>query len=206
MTFNLSLAQKEVEDDPKLVKASSELETRTDPITHKPYKVDVTEGGITIDKSKAPAIMLDGPLGHQYTEILNRVLSKESMGAIVAALSVEEDDAKGPTSGTPTGFVDVSADGVAKNGEHGTSQGYLYVADGTDLPSTELTRVMSRLIERKNENPNANVGVVLAAEGKLCHTAESLVKHATSLGVQVAIRPMAIGQMVVQMAKKTSGK
>ena len=206
MSFNLSLAKDEVKDDPNQVKASTELQTRIDPMTQKPYKVDVTEGGITIDKSKAPAIMLDGPLGHQYTEILNRVLSKENMGAIVAALSAEEEDAKGPTSGTPTGYVDVGMDGTTQNGEHGTAQGYLYVADGEHLPSTELTRVMSRLIEKKNEDPNANLGVVLASEGRLCSTAESLVRHATSLGVKVAIRPSAVSQMVVDMARRTKGK
>lgn len=206
MSFNLSLAKKEVEDNPELVKASTTYPEKVDPMTGRKYEQNVTDGGVTIDKSKAPALVLDGPVGYQVTELLDRVLSKESMSALLAAYEDDSADAKtgdAQHSGDPTGTVDVNLNtGAAVNSSVQAGAGYLYVADVDKLGSGDVVSVLNRLDQVKRENPDAEVSLALVGSGAITPTVESLMSNAHRFGVRVSATKHGINAMVADMLKK----
>lgn len=189
-TFNLSLvASKAPLSD---VQATTKLETVTDPNTDQPVEQTITKDGITIDKSMAPRLVIDAPIGHMYTELLNKELSIESMGAIIAAA---EDDSVRPTH---TGNVAIGSQGPLMETNDGNS-GYIYIVDADTLESSALGEIASKFLDRKTANPSQKLGLAMISNGRPTSTVESLTRVVKGCGVDVAYTPEGLVTMACRM-------
>lgn len=193
-TFDLSLAAPiKAEGD---VKASKDYPVHKDPETGEKTLEKTTDGGITIDKSKAPVLKLDGPMGHYYTELLNKELSLESMSAIAAMSSIEEQDEGNELSGKVT--VDTQGARIEDNG----NEGYIYVVNADTLESKDLRAISDNFLKKRLENPKRQLGIAMVSEGNPSPTLESLTNILQSADVRVTYSR----QGVVRMAKEMIGK
>lgn len=179
-TFDLSLAAKP--QAVSAVKASEQDSKVKDPKTGQMEPQTITDGAITIDKSGAPKLKLDGPLGHMYTELLNRELSLESMGAIVAAAD-EVMDTEAQTNSNP-GTVAVS-NGVASIEQPNNDLGYVYIFKVNNLESQALGEISKKMINHRLNHPKANIGLAAITEGKTTETLEALIRCVKPLGVDI---------------------
>lgn len=179
-TFNLSLAAKP--EAVSTVKASEQYSKVKDPKTGQMEPQKITDGAITIDKSGAPKLKLDGPLGHMYTELLNRELSLESMGAIVAAAD-EVMDSEVDTNATP-GTVAVS-NGLASIEQPNNDLGYVYVFKVNSLESQALGEISKKMIDHRIKHPSSKMGLAAIVEDNTTPALESLIRCVQPLGVQI---------------------
>lgn len=192
MSFNLSLVSTPPQGE---VKTSVDLPSKVNPDTGAVEKDTVTEGGITIDKAKAPQLVLDGPLGHMYTELLNRELSLESMGAVVAAAKDSEEEieqAPGKVAMTPTGPIREQAD---------PSAGYIFVTDGDTLKPSDRNDISVQLLKQRREHPDMPVGLAMLSSGNPSPTLESLTRCMEAAGVRITYLKSGLTSMARSMVK-----
>ena len=175
-TFDLSLAAKP--EAASAVKASDQYTKVKDPKTGQMERQTITDGAVTINKAGAPKLKIDGPLGHMYTELLNRELSLESMGAIVAM------DTEVDTNATP-GMVAVS-NGLASIEQPNNDLGYVYIFKVGSLESQALGEISKKMINHRLSNPKANIGLGAITDGKTTASLESLIRCVQPMGVRVA--------------------
>jgi hypothetical protein len=180
-TFDLSLAAKP--EAASAVKASDQYTKVKDPKTGQMERQTITDGAVTINKAGAPKLKIDGPLGHMYTELLNRELSLESMGAIVAAAD-EAMDTEVDTNATP-GMVAVS-NGLASIEQPNNDLGYVYIFKVGSLESQALGEISKKMINHRLSNPKANIGLGAITDGKTTASLESLIRCVQPMGVRVA--------------------
>ncbi len=179
-TFDLSLAVK-----PSQVKASPDYAKVKDPKTGQEVKQTITNGAITINKADAPALKIDGPLGHMYTELLNKELSLESMGAIIAAV----DDVTKATDAQNEANSEVGKV-IVENGEprierEKSDEGYVFVMNADTMESQALGEISSKFIKHRLNNPNGKTGLVAISEGSPSPSLESLINCLRPLGTQI---------------------
>lgn len=189
-TFDLSLSVRPSTSGD--VKASMLPEKKFDEKQNQMVPQTITDGAISIEKGNSAALKLDGPLGHMYTELLNKELSMESMGAIVAASSstaspVEAD--AGKVSMTTQGpIVDTPDNG-----------GYIYVVPGDDLKSDDLHTISSKLLSHRLKNPDSPVGLAMISEGKPSATMESLTRCLAPAGIRTTFLKSGLKDMARSM-------
>lgn len=196
-TFDLSLAAKPAAMS--TVKASEQYSKVKDPKTGDMEKQTITDSAVTIDKSAAPKLKLDGPLGYMYTELLNKELSLESMGAIVAAADSAIDAALVDDGSTP-GMVAV-VNGQARIEQPDNQEGYVYVMSADTMESQALGEISAKMIEHRLKAPKAQLGLIALSEGKPSASLESLVKCLTPLGVKVAMTKDSGAEMIQSYLK-----
>lgn len=193
MSFNLSMVAAAAPQGE--VKASPQANLVKDPKDGEMKPQTVTDGGITIDKSKAPEIRLDGPVGYMYTELLNRELSNESMAAVVhAAMDAQQEDpaTPGKVAMTPNGPVVERANPNA---------GYVFVTKGDDLQPADVMPIMDKVLNARRLNPDMPVGVAMITDGRPSATMESLSRCLAPSGIQVTYLESGLTDMVRRMAK-----
>lgn len=202
--FNLSLAheQKAAEEAEKLkqLQANPNLEQTVDPDTGEKKLVTHTDSGIDINKGKAPALVLQGPLGHMYTEELNRVLTKENLVATTQAYKQSEQARVGSPSQNPTGYIETSDQGATVELDV-DGDGYLYVVDGETLTADGMMRATTAILDQQRQFPDKVVSLGLSAKGKLSHNAESLLNCMVKAGVKVAVSHSGIRDLGLAVAR-----
>lgn len=183
-TFNLSLAVKPT--DSSEVKASKDHEVVKDEKGQE-HKQTTTAGGLDIDKSKSPVLKIDGPLGHMYTELLNKQLSLESMGAVIAAVdNIDQIDAQTQEIMADTGKVSISNNQASIDQPHG-ELGYIYVLNADTLESKELYEVSKKLIDRRLNSTTTPIGLIAISEGSPSETLETLVNIIKPLDATICL-------------------
>lgn len=196
MTFNLSLVGKN--EQTSEVKASKQTQVKQDSETGKNEQEKVTSGGIPIDKKQAPVLVLDGPLGHYYTELLNATLTNESMGAIVSAAMEDTSDEYqgelGKVSVTPMGPITDALD---------TGVGYVYVTDSKSITPSNSRDITDKLISMKTKNPNRPVGLAAFVKSEMTPTMESMYRCLSAAGIECRFLPSGFERMVNVMIKGT---
>lgn len=190
-TFNLSLvASKAPVSD---IQASPKLQTVENPKTGEMQEQTITKDGITIDKTIAPKLILDAPVGHTYTELLNKELSNESMGAIIAAAdtdSVQTPEYTGNVEVTPQGSsIETTTDNA----------GYIYIVEADTLESSALGEISSKFLDRRTRNPSQKLGLAMISDGKPTSTVESLTKIMNACGVPVTYTKEGLVSMASRM-------
>lgn len=196
-SFDLSLA---MPTKPKGdVMASQKYDKKLDPDTGRPIEQTVTEAGVTINKDKAPAPMLDGPLGYKYTKLLDTELSLESMAAIAAAAGAAgvEDEVELPP-GTP-GFVAMGKTGPII--EDDTDAGYIYIVPADTLTDVDFGEIAQNFISKRAEAPDRPLGLAMLIQDKPSATLESLYKTLTPIGVRVTTMESGLISMIHAMKK-----
>lgn len=200
-SFNLSTTDQSIQNNlkaPTDVKASREYDKTVDPKTGEEKDKQVSKDGVNIDKSKSPYLELGGPLGHMYTELLNKVLAtNESMASVVSAAG-EAAEAAEDTTNIPTGFVAIH-DGGVRSEVTGDVRGYLHVVDAA-MNRTEMMDTLSAISTRKIQNPDQPIG--LAIVGDMTPTSESLISHVGRMGVPMAISQSAALTLAMRLWKK----
>lgn len=198
MTFDLSLAE---------VKASKEYDKTVDGKTGEVKDKTVTDGGVRIDKSRAPKIIADGPLGYKYTELLNQTLTNENMSAIVAAAEdADEGVADRPVgeTGLPTGYVAVG-DGHVVNEIDTTDIGYVYVVDAGDVKTADMMQIASDVLSVKNQYPDRPIAVGVIDSGRVSDAGAQVVEALLKADIAVAVTQEGFLRMVKAMAVKMKG-
>lgn len=193
-TFDLSLAAPmQAEGD---VKASRDYPVHKDPETEEKTLEKTTDGGITINKSKAPAIMLDGPMGHYYTELLNKELSLESMTAIAAMSSMDEQSEGEESSGK------VTVDSQGAHIEDTGSEGYIYIVNADTLEAKDLRTISDNFLKKRLEDPKRQLGIAMVSEGNPSPTLESLTNILQSADVKITYSRQGVVNMAKEMIQK----
>lgn len=195
-TFNLSMVASRT--PPSDVQASPNPDTVTNPKTNEVEKQTITKDGIEIDKSVAPKLVLDAPVGHMYTEMLNKELSLESMGAIVAAA---EADVVVDAPNEHTGTVAVGPQGATMDTGK-DSNGYIYIVNADTLESQALGEIANKFLDRKTKTPDMKLGLAMISEGNPTATVESLTRIIKACGAEVTYSQSGL----IDMAKRMLGK
>lgn len=195
-SFDLSLAVVKPTDSE--VKASQQYTTKVDPKTDQPVRQTITDGGVTINKSMAPKLMLDGPLGYKYTELLNKTLSLESMSAIVAASDMSTED----TSNINHDPGKLSITGQDMSIESDPHAGYVYVVSADTLESRDIAEISSKLINQRLKSESKPIGLAMLTQGNPSPVIESLVGCIEHLGVTVTYTPEGLKSMISLMIKE----
>ena len=121
---------------------------------------------------KPVEVVINGPLGHVYTQALNLLLGKEDMAG-TSMVSMDESDHSEDsgmyvvTTGTPE--VDE------------TDKAYVYVTDASGIDLNEMNRVLDDIDAFVNKNPDAQVVVGLENARHASKVADKLIQH-LSLG------------------------
>lgn len=191
------LAQKGEQGD---IQASTELEKKVNPDTGETKLETVTKGGVTIDKDIAPKLQLDGPIGHYYTEILNKELSLESMGAVIAA-SADAISAEEASNQLETGKVSMTSQGPVNDSN--TPEGYIYIIDGDTLESRALNELSSKFLDKRLKDPKAQLGIAMITKGKPSSTMESLTRCLSAADVRVTYFESGLIKMASDMLRKS---
>lgn len=180
------------------VMASPKYDTKVNPKTEERVKQTVTEGGVTIDKSAAPKLMLDGPLGYKYTQLLDTELSVESMAAVVAAAGQASDgtDVDLAPSGVP-GFVSMGSTGPVV--EDDTDAGYIFIVAADSLESKDLGEISQNFIDKRLANPQRPLGLAMITDGKPTGTLESLYRVLTPMNVAITTMESGLYSMIAAM-------
>lgn len=193
-TFDLSLAAPvQAEGD---VKASKDYPVHKDPETGEKTLEKTTDGGITIDKSKAPAIKLDGPMGHYYTELLNKELSMESMSAIAAMTSMDEQIESEESSGK------ITVDSQGAHIEDTGSEGYIYIVNADTLEAKDLRTISDNFLKKRLEDHKRQLGIAMVSEGNPSPTLESLTNILQSVDVKITYSRQGVVNMAKEMIQK----
>lgn len=191
-TFDLSLAVRP--NTAGDVKPSKLLEKKFDPKQHQMVEQTVTDGAIGIDKANTASIKLDGPLGHMYTELLNRELSMESMGSVVAAAATTSN----PESDQfDTGKVSMTTQGPIVDTPD--NQGYIYIVPGDQLEQKDLANISSKLLERRLAQPDTPIGLAMLTEGNPSPTMESLTRCLAPSGIKTTFLKSGLTAMAKSM-------
>lgn len=165
-------------------KANTESVQEQQPQTQEPSKEVIKE------------VVLKGPMGYAYTEVLNLLLDKKTnpdrtirqesvYQAIQANILAEEAEMD---ENTPP-----------------DAQGYIYVYDGKKVGSLELNKLFDEVSVQKSKNPNTGyVSVVIEnPEQVTSPNLDGLVTHMESIGVKVHFRrEAAISSIVSFLTKK----
>lgn len=195
-TFNLSLvASRAPAGD---IQASPNYQMKTNPNTGEQEKQEVGKDGVSIDKSLAPRLVLDGAVGHTYTALLNKELSLESMGAIVAAASMDVEDTANHDE--DTGHVKINSQG-AEIETSNPNAGYIYVVDADTLESAALGSISSKILDRMSTHPNEKIGLAMISNGKPTATVESLTRCFKSSKVMITYHQAGLVSMAQDMLK-----
>ena len=115
------------------------------------------------DSGKTVEIVVNGPLGHVYTQALNLLLSKEDMaagGGLEMAMSPEESAEFVHSGDHYEGSFSSDSDDDAK--------AYVYVTDATKVDLDELNKALDDMDKYLKQNPDGSV--VLGMENALSGT------------------------------------
>lgn len=197
-SFDLSLAMPAKTKSE--VYASPKYDTKVDPKTGRPVKQDITDGGVTINKTMNPKPMLDGPLGYKYTQLLDTELSIESMAAVVAAAG--QSGAGGEEVETPPGtpgFVAMGSTGPII--EDDTDAGYIYITSADQLQMKDMTEISQNFISKRIAAPERPLGIAMITGGSPTPVLESLVSILKPMGVQVTTMESGLLAMIASMKK-----
>lgn len=194
--FNLSLMAGEPVSE---VKATKELPIEENPKTGEETPETITEGGLKIDKSLAPKLVLAGSVGHLYTEILNRELSLESMGAVMAALGDIQKSDRTSKSLDP-GMIEVTGDETTIVHED-PDVGYIFIAEGKDLDRDDFRKISGDFMAMRARYPNKPLGLAMLGESGVSETMESLRVCLGPAGVQLAFTQGGFKRMVLSMVR-----
>lgn len=162
----------------------------------------VTEGGVDIDKSNTTRLYVGGPMGHQCTNYLNRVLSTEGLTSFMGAAyrnGTLSDD--GEPAGDQIGYVRHLNDGeYVPIDEAGA--GFVYVVDGKALTMEGIHGCLQTALNMRRANPNARIGVCVVNGDQDIQRSSTLTRVMQSANVPVALSDSGINGMVRSMAKK----
>lgn len=200
MSFDLSLAQ-----DKEVVASKDYVKVKDDKTGEMKDKTTLDDG-VRIDKSKAPKIIADGPLGYKYTEYLNQTLTNENMSAIVAAAEESEDasidtSTVGSGQGEPTGYVVVDDNGIS-NQVDTSDVGYVYVIDAGEVTTSDMVQMAESVFKMKNKFPDRAIGVGVIHNGQVSKNASAVLQAMKNADVPVAVTQEGLARMVRSMALK----
>lgn len=201
-SFNLSLAEQDLAEEAKgriVMHANKDKDKTVDPKTGEIIEKDFTDDGTAVNKSKAPKLMLHGPMGHAYTQMLDEILTMESMSAIVAATNDDETVQANMVAGSPTGYT-ATSDGGQSIAEQVGDGGYVYVLD-SNIDAESGDKALTELMTQRNAHPNADMGLAFVHTGTLSHTAEALMNHANNMGMKIAISKNGTKNMITKMVR-----
>ena len=143
------------------------IEDTTAVVADKPKAGTEGEQSGTIPTEKAQDIVIQGPLSHVYTQALNLILAKESMGSI---------------SQIGARVIDKQEDGEKPKGV------YVYVADAKDLQQNDVTSIFSEICAYKEENPDNHVVLGLESVDGFSNAASLLSRTMSDMGVKVYLK------------------
>lgn len=201
-SFNLSLAEQDLKEQAQgrvVMHANKEKDKTIDPRTGEVISKDFTDDGTRVDKRQAPLLNLKGPMGHAYTQMLDDILTMESMSAVALAASEEEVAASDVVSGSPTGYV-ATAQGGQSIAEQAGDEGYVYVVD-TNLTKEQADEAVLALMTQRNAHPNSDMGLAFVNSGIITPTAESLMNHANNMDVKISISKGGARNMITKMVR-----
>lgn len=194
--FDLSLIAPKKEEQDKQVQPSTTYDKVTDPDTKEKTDRKITDSGLPVIKDGSKNIKLAGPIGHMYTELLNRQLSLESIaGAVAAAASVEDAEQE-----HVTGKVTISDQGISR--EYGNSDGMVFVFSGQDLKDKGVVEISDQILEAKAKSQGMPVGVAVIDSELSGPTLESLYRCMQPSGIRVVCSLESMTDMVKEMAGK----
>lgn len=130
-----------------------------------------TVSGTGQDAGKTVEIVVNGPLGHIYTQALNLLMAKEDM-ASSAVLGLSNSD-----DGIFTQNGDMFS-GTVETEESETDKAYVYVTDAGSVDFNEMNAALDDIDRFFNENPDGAVVLGLENATHTTVAADRLVKHA----------------------------